>query len=275
MIAVCKFVLGKKVDIPDNDESDVGKLRRELEELKASYARGQKESAIDVLWKEKEALQMGRAQCNEDDRLRREIDELHSRHEQRRAGDGSDKIAALRLWVQEMEKVRTVLEEKGTALSSLKAENSNLKKDLQNLKGAIDEIKGADKRSSDAVAETCSPTEPAKGKQRMVPIGDAVYTPNDFEALMKLHKEALADKEASDLVVQALKERMARMGAQLYSKQCTGARRSSVQKTNLRNLRPTLSAMQIDEDDFDGKDVPEEQQKTKPINEVVDNPEDI
>ncbi|GBG78472.1 hypothetical protein CBR_g26502 [Chara braunii] len=266
MKAVCESVLGKKVEIPDDDESEVSKIRRELEDLKSRCANGKKDSAIDALRKEKEALQMAQNQSSEEATLRREIEELKLRNEKRKLGEESDEIVVLRMQMQELEKVRVVLDDRSGELSALKSENLHLKKDVLDLKGVVDEIKGSGKRSVEEVATKSPPIEPTKGKQRMVPIGADVYTPKDLEALHKLYKEALEGKEAADKKSQALKERMARMGAQMLSKQRTSIRRTLVRKTTPRNLKPVLNAVRVDDSDAD--DDPEEPRKTKAIEEV-------
>ncbi|GBG84727.1 hypothetical protein CBR_g39103 [Chara braunii] len=214
MKVVCESVVGKKVDIPDDDESEVCKLRRELDVLKAQCTGGSRESTLDALRKEKEALQTVQNRCSEEANLRHEIEELKLRNEKRKLGEESDEIVALRLQMQELEKVRLVLDQRSAELNTLKSENAHLKKDVLDLKGVVDDIKDSGKRSMDDVTAKSPSSEPAKSKQRMVPIGDAVYTLKDLEALHKFYK----DPEAPDKEVQVLKERMAKMGAQLLSK---------------------------------------------------------
>ncbi|GBG83271.1 hypothetical protein CBR_g36886 [Chara braunii] len=261
MKSVCESVLGKKVDIPDEDESEISKVKRELDELKAKYVgekarcAGEKaESSLDALRREKEALQKAQSLSSEEEILKKEIEILRAQNKKNKSVDANsessqnDEIAALRLQIQELEGVWAALQNRSNELCSLKAENSTLKKDFQDLRGEIDELKNANnKRSSEVVTEKSPPAEPDKGKQRLVPFGDAVYTPKDLDALHKAYKKARAREEIANKEVQALKEQMARMGAQLLTKQRPSARRPSVRKTTPHNLRPALSAIQIED----------------------------
>ncbi|GBG65577.1 hypothetical protein CBR_g51459 [Chara braunii] len=219
MKSVCESVLGKKVDIPDEDETEISRVRRELEELKARCACEKAESSLDALRREKEALQKGQSMSSEEVNLRREVEMLRARNDKSRLADvnsdGSrcDEIAALRLQILELEGVRTALQDRSSELSHLRSENSALKKDFLDLKGEIAELKSANnKRTSDVVTEKSPSVGPDAGKQKMVPIGEAVYTPKDLDALRKAFKKAQAGEEMANKEVQALKERMARLG---------------------------------------------------------------
>ncbi|GBG91634.1 hypothetical protein CBR_g52668 [Chara braunii] len=277
MKAICESVLGKKVDLPDEEESQVGKLRRELEELKARCAGEKAESSLDVLHREKEALQKAQVLSSEEEALRKEIEGLKARIVKGKFVDissgssQSDEIAALRLQIQELEEVRLALQSRSSELSSLKAENSSLKKDFLDLKSEMADLKNAsNKRTSEVVIEKSPPVEPEKGKQRMVPIGDAVYTPRDLEALQKAYKKALAGEEPANKETIFLKERMAWLGAQVLTKQRSSVRRPSWRKTTPRNLRPALSAVQIEDDESNKED----HQKTKAMGDLAENAED-
>ncbi|GBG83653.1 hypothetical protein CBR_g37455 [Chara braunii] len=234
---VCESVLGKKVDLADEDETRTRLI-------------------LDALRREKEALQKADAMSNEEVVLRKEIEMLKARNDINQSAmassenSRSDEIAALRLQIQELEAVRTALQDRSSELGVLRAENSSLK-DFQDLRGEIAHLKNScnNKRASDAIAEKSPPVEPDKARQRMVPIGDAVYTPKDLESLQKAYKKAQEGEDMANKEIQALKERVARMGAQLLTKQRATGRRSAVRRTTPRNLRPTLSAIHIDDDD--------------------------
>ncbi|GBG86609.1 hypothetical protein CBR_g41673 [Chara braunii] len=193
---------GSMVDIPDDDESEISRVRRELEELKARCAGEKAESSLEALRREKDALQRAQSKSSEEENLRKEIEMLKARNEKGRFADAvseisrSDEIAALRLQIHELEGVRAALEARGNELGNLKSENAALKKDFQALKGEISEIKNANnKRASDIVTEKSPPAEPDMGKQRMAPIDEAVYTPKDLKALHKAFKKAQAGEE--------------------------------------------------------------------------------
>ncbi|GBG68437.1 hypothetical protein CBR_g2981 [Chara braunii] len=286
MKSVCESVLGKKIDIPDEDESEITKVKRELDELKAKYVgekarcAGEKaESSLDALRREKEALQKEQSLRSEEEILKKEIEILRARNEKNKSIDAisessqSDEIAALRLQIQELEGVQAALQNRSNELCSLKAENLTLKKDFQDLRMEIDELKNANnKRSSEVVTDKSPPAEPDKGKQSLVSIGDAVYTPKDLDALHKAYKKAQAGEEIANKEVQALKERMARMGAQLLTKQCPSAIRSYVRKTTPRNLRPALSAIQIEDDESKKEGGP---WRTKAVEKLSEKPEEV
>ncbi|GBG85751.1 hypothetical protein CBR_g40480 [Chara braunii] len=146
MKVVCESVLGKKGEIPDDDESEVSKLRQEIDDLKTKCAGDKKDSTLDVLCKEKETLQMAQNRCSEEDALRREIEELKLRNEKRKPGEKSDEVAALQLQLQELEKICVALDKRSSELSTLQSENSHLEKDVLDLKGVVEDIKGSGKR---------------------------------------------------------------------------------------------------------------------------------
>ncbi|GBG59862.1 hypothetical protein CBR_g66669 [Chara braunii] len=194
---------------------------------------------------------------NEEQVLRKDIEMLKARNEINKSTTASsensrnDEIVALRLQIQELEGVRTALQDRSIELGALRAENSYLKKDFQDLRGEIAHLRNAcnNKRASDAIIEKSPPVEPDNGKQRMVLIGDAVYTLKDLKALQKAYKKAQENEDMANKEVQALKERVARMGAQLLTKQRVTGRRSTVRRTTPRNLRTTLNAIQVEDDD--------------------------
>ncbi|GBG91186.1 hypothetical protein CBR_g52068 [Chara braunii] len=175
--------------------------------------------------------------------------------------------------IHELEGVRAALRDRNNELSNLKSENSTLKKDFLDLKDEIVELKNANnKQASETVTEKSPPAEPNTGKQRMVPIGDVVCTPKDLDALHKAYKKAEAGEEIANKELQALKERMTHMGAQLLTKQRQSVRRSSGRKTTPRNLRPALSAVQIEPDDSGNEEDP---MKTKNVEEGLEKPEEV
>ncbi|GBG80533.1 hypothetical protein CBR_g30994 [Chara braunii] len=223
MKSVCESVLGKKVEIPDEDETEISRVRRELEELKARCAGEKAESSLEALRREKDALQRAHSKSSEEDILRKEIEALKARNDKGRTADlvsegsRSNEIAALRLQIHELEVVRAALQDHNNELFTRKS----------------------------------PPAEPDMGKQMMVPIGEAVYTPKDLDALHKAFKKAQAGEEMANREVQALKQRMAHMGAHLLTKQRQSARRPLMRKTTPRNLRPTLSAIQVENVELD------------------------
>ncbi|GBG73554.1 hypothetical protein CBR_g16897 [Chara braunii] len=216
---------------------------------------------------------------SEEKTLRKEIEMLRVRNDKGRIADAvlessrSDEIAALRLQIHEREGVHAALQDRSNELCNLKAENSTLKKDFLDLKGEIVELKNANnKRASEAVTEKSPPAEPNTGKERMVPIGEAVYTPKDLDALHKAYKKAQAGKEIANREVQALKERMAHLGFQLLTKQRQSARRPLMRKTTPRNLRPALRAVHVEHEESDKEADPV---KATHIEEVLEKPKDV
>ncbi|GBG66154.1 hypothetical protein CBR_g57036 [Chara braunii] len=170
---VCESALGRKVDIPEDDDNEVAKLRKELEELHAKSHGESSESRLEALWKEKEAL-LKRNQESEEEKLNMEIAELKSRKEQGRSTcEGQDAIIALQLQIKELGAFRTAPEERNAEASALKSENRHLKKYISELRKEFVNIKG--KRIAEAVTKSSPPEEPAKGKQRADPSTMAVY----------------------------------------------------------------------------------------------------
>ncbi|GBG60021.1 hypothetical protein CBR_g352 [Chara braunii] len=246
--AVCESALGRKVDIPEDEDEEVVKLRKE----------------------EKEALLKKKDLESEQERLRQEIAELKSRQEK---GKGShdvgkeDGLLAMQLQIQELNTIRSALEEKNAELSSLKTENSYLRKEFRELREEVVLIRG--KRDAPVVTESSPLEEPAKGKQKADSKSTAMYTPKDLEALQKSYKQALAAKEMALREAEMAKERMARMGV---SRIQLTARKALARKTTPRNLRTSFQAVEV------GSDEEEEEQegglvagkaKTRPIVEVA------
>ncbi|GBG78368.1 hypothetical protein CBR_g26397 [Chara braunii] len=258
--AVCESALGRKVDIPEDDDCEVAKLRKELEELRAKSSEASSSSRendhrLEALRKEKEALLKARHQESEEERLVKEIAELRSRNEQHTHDNGKhDEILALQLQIKEPSGFRATLEEKNAEVSMLKSENQHLKRDVAGLRGDFLALRG--KRGSGVITQNSPPEEPAKGKARADPSTTAIYTPKDLSALHKAYKEALAGKEMALKEAQMLKDRMARMGA---SRIRLSARRQSAKKTTPRNLRTCFQEMEeIPDDDVADKTQGEE-----------------
>ncbi|GBG79344.1 hypothetical protein CBR_g29494 [Chara braunii] len=67
--AVCESALGRKVDIPEDDEDEVSKLRRELGELRSKNQGETSEQRLEALRKEKDALLKIKEQEGEEERL--------------------------------------------------------------------------------------------------------------------------------------------------------------------------------------------------------------
>ncbi|GBG82056.1 hypothetical protein CBR_g34335 [Chara braunii] len=195
-----------------NDDNEVDKLRKELEELRARSLGTSTESRVEALRKEKEALLKKKDQETEE-RLRNEIAELKSRRDLETPGEGKqDELLTLKLQVKERSSFRTAMEEKNAKLSALKKENGHLKRDFSELGEEFVVLRS--KRDAGAVNEKSPPEEPARGKQRADP-STAMYTPKDLEALQKAYKVALAGKEMALKEADMLKDRMAKMVAKM------------------------------------------------------------
>ncbi|GBG78687.1 hypothetical protein CBR_g27911 [Chara braunii] len=227
--AVCESALGRKVDIPEDDEDEVSKLRRELGELRSKNQGETSEQRLEALCKEKDALLKMKEQEGEEERLQREIVELRSKNESVKFASGKqDEFLALQMQVKELGAFRDTLEEKNAEVSALRSENKHLKKD--------------------AVTEKNPPLEPAHGN---APSSSAMYTPKDLEALHKAYKAALADKEMALREAEFLKERMASMGA---ARVRLSTRNTAIRKTTPRNLKTSFKAMEVESDDeMEGK----------------------
>ncbi|GBG83437.1 hypothetical protein CBR_g37150 [Chara braunii] len=267
--AVCESALGRKVDIPEDEDGEVTKLRKELEDLRAKSSVETSASRLEALRKEKEALLRMRNQEGEEERLLKEIAELRSRKELGPVTEGKqDEIMALQLQVKKLSAFRTALEQKNAEVSALKSENSHLKKEFSDLRE--DFILLRSKRSAGAVTESSPPEEPAKGKPRAESSTMAMYTPKDMEDLWKAYKDALAGKEIAVKEAEMCKERMARMGA---SRIRLSSRRASVRKTTPRNLRTSFQGVEVMSDD-EGKDSDKDKEKGK-TRDIVDVTHDL
>ncbi|GBG92554.1 hypothetical protein CBR_g55948 [Chara braunii] len=265
---VCESALGRKVEIPEDDDNEVIKLRKELEEIRTKSLGDSKEARVEALRKEKEALLKKNQESEEDrlrkdiadlrrnqeggeeDRLRKEIAELKGEAGQGKANEGGqDAIIALQLQIKELSAFRTTLEEKNVELCTLKSENTHLKKDVNDLRDEFLTLRN--KRTVGAVIESSPPEEPAKGKKRAVASTTAMYTPKDLEALQKAYKAALQGKEMAMKEADMLKERMAKMGA---SRIRLSARKSAFKKMTPRNLKTSFHAVEVESDDEKGKE---------------------
>ncbi|GBG67700.1 hypothetical protein CBR_g828 [Chara braunii] len=245
--AVCESALGRKVDIPEDDDNEVAKLRKELEELRAKSQDNSSESHLEALRKEKDAL-LKRNQESDEERLRKEIAELKSRKEQDKpACEGKDVIMVLQLQIKELGVFRSALKEKNAEVSALKSENKHLRKDVSELREEFVNIKG--KWAVEEVTGNSPLEEPARGKQRADPSPTAMYTPKDLEALQKAYKAALQSKEMALKEAKMLKERMTRMGA---SRIRISTHRTTARKTMPRNLRTSFQAVDVGSDDDRG-----------------------
>ncbi|GBG88113.1 hypothetical protein CBR_g46602 [Chara braunii] len=226
------------VDIPEDEDGEVVKLRKELEVLKPQVAGGTNESRIEVL---KETLHKKTGQESEEERLRQEIGELKSRQEKGKEKLDTrkeDEVLAMQLQIKELSMIRSELEEKNVELASLKVENSHLRKELRDLR---EEVLTRGKRIVGVVTESSPLEEPAKGKQKADLNSTTMYTDKDLEALQKNCKQFLVAKDT------ALKEaEMAKMGAFWI---WLTARKTSMRKTIPRNLKTTFQAVEVGPDD--------------------------
>ncbi|GBG64204.1 hypothetical protein CBR_g40904 [Chara braunii] len=134
--AVCEFALGRKVDLPGEGESEINKLRKEIDELKSKCAENSKQANLEVLRKEKEALQKVQDQGSEEEKLQREIDELRARcgQQQGQCSLDKDRMVALQLQVDELNGLRKALVDKCSELASLKKENTQIRGEFKELK---------------------------------------------------------------------------------------------------------------------------------------------
>ncbi|GBG90964.1 hypothetical protein CBR_g51568 [Chara braunii] len=133
--ALCESALGRKVNIPEDEDGEVAKRRRELEDLRATSSVETSASRLEALRKEKGTLLRMTNQEGKEERLLKEIAELRGRKEPGASTEGKqDEIMALQLQVKELSDFRTALEQKNAEVSALKSENSHLKKDFSNLR---------------------------------------------------------------------------------------------------------------------------------------------
>ncbi|GBG84786.1 hypothetical protein CBR_g39163 [Chara braunii] len=210
--AVCEAALGRKVHIPEDEDYEISRLGKELEDLRtksseASSSSREDDSRLEALRKEKEALLKMRNQETEEERLRKEIAQLRSRNGPDKPNNlKEDEILALQLQNKESNAFRTVLEGKNAEASALQSENKHLKKDFSELRDEVLALRG--KRDAGAVTEKSPLDEPARGKPRAGPSSTAMYTPKDLGDLQKAYKESLAGKEMALKEAQMLKERM-------------------------------------------------------------------
>ncbi|GBG69898.1 hypothetical protein CBR_g4726 [Chara braunii] len=244
MKVVCESALGRKVDLPGDEESEVSKLRKELDELKTRCTGGTSSSSnLESLRQEKEALQRAQGQGSEEQRLRREIEDLRVKASGVQQ-EKSDDLVALRMQVAELSGFRKSLDEKNAELISLKAENAHIRNEFKDLRDEVVCLRNEGKRGSVVITEKSPPEEPSRGRTKT---SEAMYTPKDLEDLHKAYKEALVQKELALREAEALKERMARMGASKYRQ---SVRKSVFRKTTPRRLKTVLNAVEIE---FDGK----------------------
>ncbi|GBG92279.1 hypothetical protein CBR_g55048 [Chara braunii] len=137
---LCEWALGRKVDLPGDEESEVAKLRKELDALKASCAGGSKETELEALRREKDSLLRAQDIGSEEDRLRKEIAELKSCIGQQQLADSQkekDEIPALKIQIAELSGIRKALEDKSTEVAFLQKENSHLRSEFNGLKEEI------------------------------------------------------------------------------------------------------------------------------------------
>ncbi|GBG58610.1 hypothetical protein CBR_g10 [Chara braunii] len=284
MKVVCESALGRKVDLPGEEETEVGKLRRELEDLKSRCGTTASSStsslSLDTLRKEKEALLEAHNQSTEESRLRREIDELKMKINGPPADKGSDEGLALKLQVAELNGFRKALEEKNSELPALKAENQHLRAEFKDLRDEIVSIRQDGKRSSSGVVETSPPEAPLRGKpcaetqpqaqpqsQSQLLVGtSAMYTPKDLSALQKEYKDALAAKEMALREAEACKERMAQMGASKYR---LSTRKMAVRRSTPRNLKTSMNAVHVDSDEDKEDEQPKASGEDQPVTDVA------
>ncbi|GBG63553.1 hypothetical protein CBR_g38620 [Chara braunii] len=124
---ICESALGRKVDISEDEDCEVAKLRKELEDLRARSSEASSSSCednnrLEALRKEKEALLKARNLVSEEERLRKQIAELRSRNGQEAHGNGKhDEVLALQLQIKELNAFHTALEEKSAEVSALKS----------------------------------------------------------------------------------------------------------------------------------------------------------
>ncbi|GBG85930.1 hypothetical protein CBR_g40743 [Chara braunii] len=246
---VSESALGRKVELPGEEESKISKMRKELEALKSNCASTSNESNLEVLRKEKEALLRAQGLSSEEDRLRREIDELKAQSTQRTMGSQQEKdeVLALKIQIEELGAIKKALEDKSSEVTSLKKENLHLRHDFNDLKEEFMLLRNAGKRGAEAVTEKSPPEAPSRGKHRVDANVSAMYTPKDMDGLYKAYKEALAGKEMALREAGCLKERMAKAEAskiRLSIRKFVAAR-----KTTPRNLKTTLESVEIDSDD--------------------------
>ncbi|GBG82256.1 hypothetical protein CBR_g34539 [Chara braunii] len=252
---ICEKALGKKVDLPEDGESEVAQLRRELEALKARSLEPAKESELERLKKEREIL----LTQQEEERLRKEVDDLRKGGKQIASSGSSNKkeqqeIADLKKQIGDLKVIQFALEEKNNEVAILREENSHLRKEFRDLK---DEVCAArlSKRPSDAVTERSPPEEPATGKAKVTNSSTAMYTPKDMETLRKAYKDALVSKQWAQEEVRMLKERYATKSAARIRRMPT------VRKTTPRNLKKSLKKVATEEIATDKEDSEQEEEE--------------
>ncbi|GBG92325.1 hypothetical protein CBR_g55205 [Chara braunii] len=243
MKAVCELALGRKVDLPGDEETEVCKLRiaKELDELKAKCGSSTAVSNLESLRKEEEALIKMQDVRNNEQRLCKEIKELKAKVNDGHSDKNSDEVVALKLQVRELNGFRRALEEKNCEVASLRKENTHLRNDFKELKEQVLLLKNPGKRGGTGVVEKSPPEAPSRGKMRP----NAMYTPKDMEGLYKAYKEALEGKELALREADALKDRLTKAGAAKY---CMFVRRSAVRKTTPRNLKTAMNAVEVESD---------------------------
>ncbi|GBG91810.1 hypothetical protein CBR_g53699 [Chara braunii] len=241
MKVICESALGRKVNLPGDEESEVSKLRKELDDMKTRCAGSSTSSSLESLRQEKEALQRAQDQGSGEQRLRREIEDLKAK-----AGgvqeEKNDDLVALQMQVAELSGFRKTLDERNVELTSLKAENAHIRNEFKDLRDEVVHLRNEGKRGSTAVTEKSPPEEPSRGK---VKTSEAMYTPKDLEGLHKAYKEALVQKELALCEAEALKERMARMRASKYRQ---SVRKTGCRKATPRSLKTALNVVEIESD---------------------------
>ncbi|GBG76701.1 hypothetical protein CBR_g22919 [Chara braunii] len=248
---VCEKALGKKIDLPEDGESEVVQLRRELEALKARSLEPAKESELERLKKKREIL----LPKQEEKRLRKEVDDLRKGGKQTASSGISNEkeqqeIADLKKQIGDLKVIQFALEEKNNEVAILREENLHLR-DLK------DEVCVArlSKRPSDVVTQKSPPEEPAMGKAKVTDSSTAMYTPKDMEALRKAYKDALVSKQWVQEEVRMLKERYARKSAARLRRMPT------MRKATLRNLKKSLKKAATEEITTDKEDSKQEEEE--------------
>ncbi|GBG82495.1 hypothetical protein CBR_g34871 [Chara braunii] len=208
MKIVCEKALGKKVDWPEEGDSEVSRLRRELEELKSLHSDCDNSSELERLKKERDDL----LRKQEEERLRKQVEGLRKGKIQTSSSEAPStterqEIASLKHQIEDLKAIHYVLEEKNNEVATLRAENSHLRSESRNLK---DEVCVLNKRSAEAVTEKRPPEELAKGKTKVADNFTTMYTPKDMETLRKAYKDALVSKQWAQEEVCMLKERYGR-----------------------------------------------------------------
>ncbi|GBG91535.1 hypothetical protein CBR_g52569 [Chara braunii] len=269
MKVVCESALGRKVDLPGDEESEVSKLRKELDELKSKCGgnvASSSSSSLEVLRKEKEALLKVHDQSSEEQRLRKEIEDLKAKINGHQPDKSQDEVLTLKLQVAELERFRKALEEKSSEVATLKAKNLHLHGEFKELREEISTMREGCNRAATGVVETSPVEAPSRGKVRIDDQPQAMYTPKDLEALQKAYKNALVAKEMALREAEACKEKMARMGATKYR---LSTRKTASRRTTPRNLKTTMNFVDVASDEEKEEGEPKEADNERPLADVA------